>query len=259
MERQRYVTAQQMQQQQGSAGSQDRAAGSFAVSSGSTWCVVGLAVVSKHNRPLLTQTFLPQSSSPSSRPQSVSLPGDPFVAAAGGAAGSDIFGCDVYGANSNELHLQFLMYSSLDVCDERIAQRRILHEKQLAAAGGSSPASTQGGSSTASSAAATAQALAAAAAGNGRFLQVLLHSHNWRSWGLHSNTGIKVILVTEGDGDGATATKVSMLLDQIYNRVVYAICNPFRDLDADLSSPAFLKELRSLLAPCCATGAVIRM
>lgn len=120
-----------------------------------------------------------------------------------------------------ELQLHFLMYSSLDVCDERVEQRKRRMEK-LAQANVRIPPLTE----------------------DPRFLNQLHQTNRYRAWGFQSTSHLKIILVVDGDFQ---KNDVAPLLKFVYERVSSSMCNPFREIDAELSSPAFDRDIRMLL------------
>lgn len=201
-----------------------------------SWSLVAIAAVSRSNRPLVSQLFLPETAT-----------------------------------SQDELQLQFLVHSSLDVCEERVdallkrgmfgAQgQKLLSSGQRstsAAAGGGlgesgmpssqQPAafhssSTGGVQSTTTS----NQHYADNQVQQSPYLERLIQAQRYSSWGYQSNTGIKVIAVTFGADP--PPSEIKLILSAIYEQLSVTMCNPFRvTYDEIIHSDNFIAAITNLV------------
>lgn len=169
------------------------------------WNLVALAVVSMANRPLLSQLFLSETAT-----------------------------------RNDELNLQFLLHSSLDVCDERVDARARRDQASNASSKPQSSTRHAGGSAT------TALTYVDSSKQNPCFLHKLLQYQRYWSWGYQSSSSIRVLAVTHGD---APRDIMHQILRQTYDHVSYALCNPFFDYDASLDSDSFIMKITNLVGP----------
>lgn len=127
----------------------------------------------------------------------------------------------------DELQIHFLLHASLDVCDEYVMARS-LDGAQSNLVGATPPAQgsipkappsfdmqAQG---TTASLPSQQQAL------DPRFMGKLLTSHRWASYGFQTNSGLRVLVVTLGEGP---LSEISFLCTKIYEIVSHCVCNPF--------------------------------
>eukprot|EP00744_Colponema_vietnamica_P026088 GILI01038576.1.p1 GENE.GILI01038576.1~~GILI01038576.1.p1 ORF type:complete len:191 (+),score=18.70 GILI01038576.1:61-633(+) len=170
------------------------------------WNLVALAVVSMTNRPLLSQLFLSETAT-----------------------------------RNDELNLQFLLHSSLDVCDERVDARA--RRDQAAPVKSQPPAAAARGGAPNNAVSLT---YVDSNKQNPCFLHKLLQYQRYWSWGYQSSSSIRVLAVTHGD---APRDVMHQILRQTYDHVSYALCNPFFDYDATLDSDTFLMKITNLVGP----------
>ena len=190
----------------------------------SRWNLVALAVVSTSNRPLLSQLFLSEAAT-----------------------------------RHDELNLQFLLHSSLDVCDERVdarvrrdlaqsanARNTVAAGASIGGAAGASVSGSGAGPSSANNSRPTTMSYVESSKQSPCFLDKLLQSQRFWTWGYQSASGIRVLAVTHGD---APREALHQILKQTYESVSVALSNPFFDPDATLDSDAFLRKISTIAAP----------
>lgn len=186
--------------------------------SGGDWAVAALAVVGRGSKPIFTKCFF----SP------LDVLNDPCVLT------SMLFSV----APADELQLQFLMHSSLDICDEKLAAKPSQSSNANSFDSGSPQPAAGAHRSTPGT--------------DSRFLDKLLQTSKWTAHGFHSCTSIRIILVTMGE---APREAVHPLCRHVYETVSTALCNPFRDLDDSLEGNAkFRKLIDSILYQFSATA-----
>ena len=121
----------------------------------------------------------------------------------------------------DSLNLHFLMYASLDVCEERVLQ--------LAAAGE----------------AASAHRLSATAAAEQHHLDHLLQMSGFRTYGYVSSSKVFVIVATSGEPPREV---IRGLCAETSSRVSTALCAPFRQPGEDLGKcRGFENGMRGML------------
>ncbi len=201
------------------------------------WAVAAVAIVGRGSRPLFTQCYF----SPAD------VLGDPVAAV---SALLPVTAAD-------ELQLHFLMHSSLDLCDEKVAakvpsaqhhsnpqqqlQQQALHSNAEGSSGGGggSSISPQPSRPTTNS------------SSDARFLDKVIQTSRWTVHAFHSCTAVRVLLVTAGD---APREAVQPLCRHLHEASSTALCNPFRELDDPLGSTRFVSAVNNILLPYSATS-----
>ena len=122
------------------------------------------------------------------------------------------------------LALEFLMYASLDVCEEIVAS--------VAAQQSNTTSAKQSGG----------------VLGAKPFLSDLLQDRGYETWGYQTSCGTRIIVATKGaQTKGADRDDVERKLKAINEEVSRALCSPFRDPEENLGSSArFLSQLSRL-------------
>ena len=134
--------------------------------------------------------------------------------------------------SADELQLHFLMHSSLDICDEKVAAKipqSVNHDAANTAAGSPQPARPFSNSTS-----------------DARFLDKVFQTNRWSVHAFHSCTAVRVLLVTVGD---APRDAVQPLCRHIYESASTALCNPFRELDDPLGSARFVASVNNIVYP----------
>jgi hypothetical protein len=147
---------------------------------------------------------------PSTPPNAAASPADatPNRSAVAAASAHHSLAAQPLAVSDDSLNLHFLLYASLDVCEERVLQ--------LAAAADS----------------AASHRLSAAAAAEQHHLDHLLQMSGYRTYGYVSSSKIVVMIATSGE---PPRDKIRGLLADTYGRVSVALCSPFRAPGEDLS------------------------
>ncbi|EAN95630.1 hypothetical protein C3747_95g101 [Trypanosoma cruzi] len=159
-----------------------------------TWAIAAVAVFGRHTTPLFIRTF--------TSPREVLEHPDAATCA------------NLYAGEEDVVRLHFLLFSSLDRCDDILRERR----KQQQLEKGSSIASRQGPGSLRT-------VVGVSAGADVRFLGRLLRNHKFTSYGFQSASGIRTILAIVGD---IPLDAVLPLCRSTYEAASAALCNPFR-------------------------------
>jgi hypothetical protein len=149
---------------------------------------------------------------------------------------------EVYGFGPNRdltsdtvLAVEFLMYASLDVCEEFVTS---LGQEQQSSKS-SAPTTSANGSPS------SQQALGAK-----KFFGDLLQDRSFETWGYQTTAGVRYVLATSGASPKEKTDRdaVEQLLRSVNHLVSKALANPFRELDEPLtSSVRFITELQRTL------------
>ncbi|ORC92871.1 uncharacterized protein TM35_000021970 [Trypanosoma theileri] len=162
-----------------------------------TWAVAALAIFGRHATPLIIRTF--------TSPREVLEHPEAATSA------------NLYVGEEDVVRLHFLLFSSLDRCDD-VAQEHQRQEQQKQQQQNSSK-TAQGGPGS------HRTAVRVSAGADVRFLGKLVRNHMFTSYGFQSASGIRTILAIVGD---APLDAVLPLCRSTYEAASAALCNPFR-------------------------------
>ncbi|RNF18277.1 uncharacterized protein Tco025E_04556 [Trypanosoma conorhini] len=163
-----------------------------------TWAIAAVALFGRHTAPLFIRTF--------SSPREVLAHPDAATCA------------NLYVGEEDVVRLHFLLFSSLDRCDEVLRERRTREQQQQQLLQGSSGALGEGPGSQ-------RRALGVSAGADVRFLGRLMRNHRFTSYGFQSASGVRTILAIVGD---VPLDAVLPLCRTTYEAASAALCNPFR-------------------------------
>lgn len=186
-----------------------------------TWAVAALAIVDAAGAPLLLRTY--------NSPEAVlNDPRSPLQA-------------HLYVGPADIIKLHFLLFSSLDRCEERWAASKKLTSSSPVIRGGltATSRSTREGTGGTSPGPATGNGSAAqprlvTSTTDIRYMGKLIHSYRFQSHGFCSTTGIKTILATVGTK--APQDAIVPLCRAIYECASAALCNPFHTAQGALKA-----------------------